>query len=523
MPGSWRAAILPGRRTHDAKIMAPSPAPVSRSGRILCALPWMLALAMLVNAFAFAGRMANPLVYSDNWTFIDTFLRVALEEGAGFGDFLVKRAGVDHAQPLNKLLMLANARWFGLDFRLESWFGLACAAGGWLLLCAIVLRDRRQAATHAMGPCAAALLLAAIVAVQVSPATADVYVYPMVTMAHAFYLLCFATLAAAWLAYRDRTAWPMLLAAAAAGIVGDDSAVLLVAAVAPALLFAGAREGRMRDAIRVVVLMALVLLVCRGIYMAFGEIRGTTNPDFNVGLAERVTGLAAQWRDAWQWLVTPLTMGLVPAATLRTAFGDGWEAARIALAVLVAIAHGWFWWRALRLRPGATWFVAVALMLLFYAMVAGILYGRVFVRGAEFLEQGRYAVFYQLGIVALLLMALAPGALRSVRGAAVAACVALLLLAAQAALAVHAWERLPGYRAAYVVMARDMAAVARDPRTPPDPCAVGIDICVRPEATRIALMAMLVEHRLNLFSPRFRASHPDLAEAAGPRQAEPAR
>lgn len=483
----------------------------------------MLALTAVVHAFVFAGRMANPLVYSDNWTFIDTFLRVALEDGAAFGDFLVKRAGVDHAQPLNKLLMLVNARWFGLDFRLESWFGLACATAGWLLLCAVVLRDRRQAGPDATGPFAAALLLAAIVAVQVSPATADVYVYPMVTMAHAFYLLCFATLAGAWHAYRGRTAWPVVLAATAAGIVGDDSAVLLTAAVVPVLLLAGAREGRMRDAIRIILLMALVLVACRGIYMAFGEIRGATHPDFNVGLGERLAGLAGQWRDAWRWLVTPLTMGLVPAATLRTAFGDGGGAARIALAVLVATAHGWFWWRALRLRPGATWFVAVALMLLFYAMVAGILYGRVFVRGAGFLEQGRYAVFYQLGIVALLLMALAPGALRSMRGAAITACVALALLAGQVALAVHAWERLPGYRAAYVAMARDMAAVARDPRTPPDPCAVGIDICVRPEATRIALMAMLVEHRLNLFSPRFRASHPDLAEAAGPRQAEPAR
>ncbi|MEN1958840.1 hypothetical protein WCE41_00660 [Luteimonas sp. MJ246] len=503
--------------------MAPSPFFVSGSNPALRALPWMLALAVLANAFAFAGQMANPLVYSDNWTFIDTFLRVALEEGAGFGDFLVKRAGVDHAQPLNKLLMLANARWFGLDFRLESWFGLACAAGGWLLLCAVVLGERRQARAHTVGPWAVALLLAAIVAVQVSPATADVYVYPMVTMAHAFYLLGFATLAGAWHAYRGTAAWPMVVAAAAAGIVGDDSAVLLVAAVAPALVLAGLREGRMRDATRVVVLLALVLLACRGIYMAFGEIRGSTHPDFNVGFAARVAGLAGQWREAWRWLVTPLTAGLVPAPTLRLAFGGGWDTARIALALLVAAAHGWFWWRALRLRPGATWFVAVALMLLFYAMVAGILYGRVFVRGADFLEQGRYAVFYQLGIVALLLMALAPGALRGARGAAVATCVALALLASQAVLAVHAWDRLPGYRAAYVVMARDMAAVARDPRTPPEPCAIGIDICVRPEATRIALMAMLVEHRLNLFSPRFRASHPDLAEAAGPRQEAPVR
>src|SRR5690606_29773373 len=137
-------------------------------------------------------------------------------------------------------------------------------------------------------------------------------------------------------------------------------------------------------------------LACRGIYAAFGEIRGSTSPDFNVGFGARIAGLSAQWRDAWQWLATPLTGGLASAPALRWLAGDsGWLAARIALAALVAAAHVGFWWRALRERPGATWFLAVALMLLFYAMVAGVLFGRVFVRGAGFLDQGRYAVFYQ--------------------------------------------------------------------------------------------------------------------------------
>lgn len=503
--------------------MASSLRTMAWPARTACLLPWLVAAAAFVHAFAYAGRMANPLVYSDNWTFIDTFLRVALEQGAGFGDFLVKRAGVDHAQPLNKLLMLANARWFGLDFRLEAWFALACALGGWLLLCLVVRRGRRDAPAQLAGPCAVALLLAAIAAVHVSPATPSVFEYPMVTMVHAFYLLAIAVLACGWHAYRGGPAWPLALAATAAGIAGDDSALLLVAAAVPPLLFAGWRDVRVREALRVVAVMVVVLLACRVVYAAFGEIRGTTQAVFNVGAGERLAGLAGQWRDAWAWLATPLVMGLVPVSTLQQVFGEGWGAVRIALALVFAAAHAWFWWRALRMRPGATWFVAVALMLLCYAMVAGVLYGRVFVRGAGFLEQGRYAIFYQLGPVALLLLALAPGALRSVRGVRAACGVALLLLLAQVALALHAWERLPSYRAAYVHMARDMAAVARDPANPPRPCAVGIDVCVRPEATRVALMAMLVEHRLNLFSPRFRAAHPDLAEAAGPLPDAPAR
>ncbi|MBB6598444.1 hypothetical protein [Luteimonas sp. MC1825] len=496
--------------------MPSSPARAPGAPRHAPQLAWLLALPALLaiaHAVALAGSIANPLVYSDNWTFIETFLKVALEEGAGFGDFLVKRAGVDHAQPLGKLLMLANARWAGLDFMLEARVALACVVAGWVLLCAVVLRGRGG---HVPAAPLVVLLLAAILVVQLAPASVDVYAYPMVLMAHAFYLSAFAVLATSWHAYRGGPAWTLVVAMAACGIVGDDSAILLVAATVPALLLAGAREQRLRGAWRVVALLVLVLLACRGAYALFGEIRGSTSADFNVGLAARVAGLAAQWRDAWAWLATPLSAGLVSGAALRAMLGDGWLAARIALAVLVGAGHAWFWWRAWRLRPGAAWFLAVALMLLFYAMVAGVLFGRVFVRGTAFLDQGRYSVFYQVGIVALLLMALAEGALATGRSRALAWSAAAALLLLQLPLALHAWQQVPGHRDAYAHMARDMAAMARDPLHPPAGCAVGVDVCVRPEASRVALMAMLVEHRLNLFSPRFRARHPELARAAGP-------
>lgn len=514
-----RAPLYSRPVNTDTRRMVPSPARASGAPQHApqpawqLALPALPALLALLHAVALVAGIANPLVYSDNWTFIETFLKVALEDGAGLGDFLVKRAGIDHAQPLGKLLMLANARWAGLDFILEARVALGCLVAGWALLCAVVLRERR--ARGSATPLVV-FLLAMILVVQLAPASVDVYAYPMVLMAHAFYLLAFAMLAAAWHAYRGGGAWAVVATGLACGIVGDDSAILLVAAASAALLLAGVREQRLRSALRVVAVLVLVLLACRGVYAAFGDIRGSTSPDFNVGTGARVAGLAAQWRDAWAWLAAPLSAGLASAAALRATFGDGWVAARIVLALLVGTLHAWFWWRAWRLRPGAAWFLAVALMLLFYAMVAGVLYGRVFVRGAAFLDQGRYSVFYQVGVVALLLMALAEGALASGRARALAWCAGVALLLLQVPLAMQAWQQVPRHREAYAHMARDMAAMARDPLHPPAGCAVGIDVCVRPEATRVALMAMLVEHRLNLFSPQFRARHPELARAAGP-------
>lgn len=479
------------------------------------ALLWILVAIVVINTAAFASRVANPLVYSDNWTFIDTFLRVAIEDGAGFGDFLVKRAGVDHAQPLGKLLMLVNARWFGLDFSLESRVALACAVAGWGLICLVAARELARRGGGDAIP--VALLLAAILAVQLSLGSVAVYAYPMVTMAHAFHLFAFCMLLAAWMALRGRHRWLLALATFACGIVGDDSAILLGAAVAAAALLYAWRADRFGDAVQVLAIVTIALLACRGVYAAFGEIRGATSPDFNVSLSARIGGLAAQWRDAWLWIVAPLSGGIVSAQTLMAIAGEHWIAVRVALALIVACAHAWFWRTALHTRTGAPWFMATGLMLLFYAMVAGILIGRVFVRGAAFLDQGRYAVFYQLGTVALLLMAiaaLAGGAATIARRRwTCAAAIAVLLM--QIPLSLHAWPQAARYEGMYARMARDMARMARDPLHPPPDCTHGIDICVRPPETRVALMRMLVVHRLNLFSPQFQARHPDLAEAAG--------
>lgn len=489
-------------------------------------LMWILVATIAVNALCFAAAIANPLLFSDNWTFVDTFLRVAIEDGAGFGDFLVKRAGLDHAQPLNKLLMLLNFRWFGLDFAIESRVAMAFAVAGWGVLWAVVVRDHAQAGRDERDAPTVALLLAALAAVHLSLNSVDLYVYPMVTMAHAFYLLAFLTMYAAWCALAGRRWWPLPPAALACGVIGDDSAILLGLAIALAVLLYAARSGRWAQALRVLLVLALVLAACRGLYAAFGEIRGATQAVFNVPFGERVAGLAAQWRDAWQWLAVPLSAGIASADPLRALFGGQWLAARLGLAAIVLCAHVWFWRQALRARPGAAWFMAVSVMLMFYANAAGILLGRVFVRGPEFLDQMRYVVFYQTGVVALLLMALAPRAADQVhRKRAWTAAAAIALLALQVPLSWLAWKQVAKYDAYYARMAGEMAAMARDPRNPPPGCGVGIDICVRPEATRVAVMALLVEHRINLFSPRFQQRHPALAEAADltPSPQDPAR
>src|SRR5690606_41451255 len=85
--------------------------------------------------------VCRPLISSDNWWLLDPFLRKAVEGNLGLGDFLVKRVGGDHAQPLGKLVGWLNYRLWDLDFGYEGLLALGCALAGLMVLCRVVLVD----------------------------------------------------------------------------------------------------------------------------------------------------------------------------------------------------------------------------------------------------------------------------------------------------------------------------------------------------------------------------------------------
>ncbi len=477
---------------------------------------WVLALAAIANALLFARHIANPMLMADNWLFADTFLVHVIDDGGGFGDFLVKRAGLDHGLPHYKLMMYLNARWFGLDFTLEAMAGVVFAALGWLVLARMATRDVPPSAR----PPALYLLLAAMAAVQLSLNAYYTYLYSMVTLGFVDYLLAFLVFHAAWRVLEGRAAWPFACWALVYAVAADTSATLTGIALAIAALFAGwrlQRLQRLRRALVVVAIMVAALLVARVTYAVFGEVRGSTLAVFNAPLDARLAGMAAHAGDAWRWVISPAASGVAWRNALQGLFGAGWQAAQVALGLLVVAAHGWFWVRALRDRPVAASFAAICLMLLFYGYIAGVAYGRVFVRGSGYFDQGRYVSLYQIGILALLLMAAARVAARPFdrRAQLGAAAAALLLLAVQLPLSLQSWRAAPGILGYYDVMAAQYGDVVRDPLAQRD-CVDQLTICGLPQDTRVRVVDMLREHRLGMFSPRFARAHPELVQAAGP-------
>ena len=479
----------------------------------LHAATWTLVLLALGNAAVHLVAVCRPLLSSDNWWLLDPFLRRAVDGELGLGDFLVKRTGVDHAQPLGKLVVWLNTRLWDLDFVYEGLIALGFALAGLVVLYRFVLADAR-----APRPPLAHLLFAAAAAVFLSLNTSMIYTYSMVTLWFSLYMFVFMAMHAAWHAMARGGTWPLAAVMAAYGVVGDDSAIMLGVALAITLLLQGWRTASLPRAWRAIAVIAAMLLACRLLYLVAGTFSGETDPAFSAPVGERIAALWALRGDAWAWWAATSASGVAGIGALKALLGEHWLLARNALAVVLLVAHAGFWWLALRLRPRAAWFAAVALMLLYYAHVAGLLLGRVFLRGTAYLEQPRYISFYQLGIVALLLMAIAAvlawreaGVGR--RGAGVVlATAAALLLAVQVPLTQLAVKREPSLAASNVQQAVAIAAVVRDPAHPPADCSQMV--CRLPVERREAWARLLREERLNLYSPRVQARHPGLAEAA---------
>jgi hypothetical protein len=422
-------------------------------------------------------------------------------------------AGVDHGQPLNKLALLLNSRLFRLDFALEAIFGLLFAAIGFVVMYRMARSDggpaRRNIAFHAA--------MAAIAAVYVSLNNASVFTFSLVTMGYVLYLLAFATFYAAWKALLGGPRWPYAVAITVYAIAGDTSGILTGVALAMAMAWFGWRMGATRRAGELIAITVAGLWVSHLVYATFGVIRGSTQAVFNVPAGEHVTGLLAQAGDAWRWFVVPLASGIAQAGQLRFHFPESWQSLQIVLGLVLAGLHLWFWYSALRAQPRAARFLAVCLMLSCYAYVAGVVWGRVFVRGSAFLDQSRYVLFYQLHVIALLLMAAArqldvPAPSLSSRGRVTAA--ACLLIVVQVPISLLGWGRVDALEEAYRRTAAEYGQLARQPAVLP-PCERWRNFCRMSLDERVRTVELLRRHRLNLFSPRFARAHPELVRAAG--------
>jgi len=475
--------------------------------RLARVVAWALVAATVVHAAVFLARVANPLVISDAWYFVDVFLRKYVDGHLTLGDFFAKRSAVDHAVPFHKLLLLLNYRLFGVDLSADAWLGLAFAVAT-LWLFRVILRSATAAAEFARWP--VQLAWVAMCAVFLSLNTSEIFEWPLLTLSYVALFGSFALFLVTWRALEGgrAIAWPIVVAVVAVTLVSDSGGAITVVAAALAVGLHGLRTGQRNAVLRTIGVLAVA-------WVAVKLVSWSLAPPMHAPMAGNPHAAHIPLHKLLLAMTVPLSSGVLYPLQAQQVFHSLGHAVDMALRLGFLFAHAVFWWQAWRRRPTAAWFVAVATMLLFYGLCAGVLIGRVPMYGESAFMQPRYIVFYQLHVVALLLMAVCwyvervpsfdrVNALR-IGGAMAAACVGLVLL--QGPLDRNAWVRAPYHHAYVVRLAAQMEQLGDTPQVAPAQCLPQITVCRMPEPVRVRAVEFLRDHRLNVYSPEFRQRH----------------
>ena len=468
------------------------------------AIPLLIACAMVINTYSYSLVTAIPLIQSDAWRYLDSFLGKFIEQGFSLIDLFAQTNSADTNLPLQKMLLFFHTHYFGMDFRLE---GLAGTLSG-ILLVGVLTRAAAAAPVIRWGALEYWLLAGLALAV-LSLNSTNVYTWPLATL---WFLPLLLAATYMWFVYaRPHARGGIFCATVLLGLSLDEVAFPVIASVYGALLLA--YQSRQAGQLRTFTIYGFAgLAASRLLYWILGmwASPGTASEASHRSLDAFID--PAIWKAA----VIPLTDSLVHQANQVSLFGSGAPAYVWIAGIGLLAAHAWFWWRAIFTRNtvgqsfAMVTLMAMAVMLLFYGLVAGILVQRVPEFGFEYFHQPRYMLFYALHLAALGILlyreqryVLTGFRARQIMGGVLVA-VILLFSALQLRLSTLAWEHAK-YLSSYVVgVSHSMGKLVIDPDSTME-CADIMTICEFPPEKRRRLLGILIRYRLNLFSPDFQA------------------
>jgi hypothetical protein len=485
---------------------------IAAAGR-LAAYVCALFIAAATTVFAWRGSLF--VATADAWGFIATFLARYYDGTLTFADFFAKRDALDHSQPLQKLLFLAYARFFDLDFAFEALTGVGFGLAFVAVVVAIVRADAKG---RPRAKPVVALATLGATAVVLSLNDEGVFSWSFATLS-LFYPLGVALLLV--FAYRciGRDApWRLAIGTLVACLLLDTSAILGAAAIVLLMAFRWRAFAPARTPVRLVAAVggaAALYVACYAI--AFPGVHSS------ITTGDRFGAFFSHASEAWKAIVVPLGAVVASPHRIKDMYGvDAFWVWLVPSALLIGVGHGWFWREIFRRDDSRLTFVAAGLMLFFYATLAGIFWARVPRFGFDYFMQSRYVVFYMLQLVAMLMVA-ASNAARSERSAdPFVAFAASVVILAGAALAYGRNLAVPSHISFNRMLDAKAIALAEDPAHAPSDCPMHhLTLCGWAPDIRIATLALMRREQLNVFSPRVRERH-DLPPLPPSLQAPPA-
>ncbi|MBA0446736.1 hypothetical protein [Stenotrophomonas maltophilia] len=512
---------------HKAPARLLTPPGIGSLAFMLRAFGVLLAIAASCNALLFSDAVATPLVQSDAWYFLESFLPRYFDGSLTFLDLFMQRGVGDHAQPLQKLVLLFHTKYFDMDFRVEGLIGILI---GIAWCCAVAREMPRHALASPMRNAYAWLCIGLVFALGLSLNSSNIFTWPLATLGYIPLLLGALYFSLVMTQLQQARPWLVFAATLLLGLCTDEIALVLV--IATALACVPLLTASRRDKAIALVAAVVALILVRG-FLWWVAMRAGTGATMlpSRGLAESL--LTA---DALKGLLIPFSDGLIHLELLSARFPKATQTAVMVCAGAVLALQVFFWvtvagaWR--RRTYNRTLAMATFLMLVAYALTAGIILSRVPAFDWNYLHQPRYVMSYQINLVAIAVMFhyrltrpdasapasahASPKAWRVEQGAILLLVVGLLAVQWQASR--YNWK-LPHYLIPYWQnTALAMQRLATDPRTPPTACPDIMTVCGYPEEERGKLISLLVDKQLNVFSNRFQIRnrlYPSLATVPG--------
>ncbi|MDR6936852.1 hypothetical protein [Luteibacter sp. 3190] len=465
---------------------------------------WIIAMAMVLFVGRYAYRAGISVVAADSWDFVRGFVSHYNAGTLTAEDFFGKRPlGYDHSQPIQRAVLWLHMTLFRMDFGVEGAIGCLFAAA-FAGFCSHLVT--KEIEVRSPGSTGSALFRVALFASVFSLSARSVFDWSLVTLAFADILGATLLVTYAYHCLRGLRFLRLAIATFIACALMDTVAIIAVVALLILLPLATVPTGNRNYRNRLLAAAALIFptIVYKLGYAVLFPVEKVAIPQPDAG---PITYFLHAWPDAWKALVVPLAGAVASTSRLSTsATGVVWPIL-FAIALPMLLLSVWFWMSAFRYRARASAFTAAGVMLIAYGSIAGVLLIRVPMYGFDYLLQPRYTMFYNLQLVALLMMASCDwNSVRSL-GKSLISAGAIVTLGLWLAYARLTAREEGSVRAYNQQLADQIYAIWRDPNSTPDPCSPNIFPCSWTPATRVDVMKTLEDGPWNVFVPSFRHRH----------------
>lgn len=206
-----------------------------------------LLFAFFLNAFFYLIRVACPLIRSDAWRFLNNPILKWKREGFEITDLFVKSPLidnvvksniVDHAQPLNKLLLYINYRWLSLDLTYEAIFGFMALL---LLVASIVLIYHKHGKENLTNWRSLLLLFCALITL-ISMNVTEMYTWSLVSFSNTYILLPLLFICGIWEFIHFNKKHTIFFILLGLILIGDTGTLVFLTSLTPCLLLVAKNE-----------------------------------------------------------------------------------------------------------------------------------------------------------------------------------------------------------------------------------------------------------------------------------------